>query len=419
MNTELKNTNFNNQRKEKGNSLFENIDSYTIIDLETTGLDSKNDKIIELAAIKVRNNKIISEYSQLINPGIEIDDYIINLTKIDNSMLETMPSLETKLEEYLNFIGNDVILGHNINFDINFIYDYSIKILNKPFKNNYIDTLRISKKTITDIENYKLKTLSKKLGVNYENAHRALNDCIITYNVYNKLKSFKQIQNEKMTNNISNINNVTIPDLKNLQKLKFAIKGKTDIYDSKDLIKLCRNNNITIHSFLFSKDYDFIILSKNKFRNYCNSNGNEQYDSCAKNVISEYQFYDMLGLNYEIKKNNYKKEKIRAKDITNNNENINEDNPFWGKEVVFTGTLEKMQRKDAMQIVANFGGKNRDTVTQETNYLVLGNNDYCRTLVDGKSSKQKKAEKYKLNGQDIEILSENVFYDMINDFANI
>ena len=73
-----------------------------------------------------------------------------------------------------------------------------------------------------------------------------------------------------------------------------------------------------------------------------------------------------------------------------------------------------MIRKEAMQIVVNSGGKIGNTVTKKTNYLILGNNTYCTLIKDGKSNKQKKAEKLKLDGQDIEILSEDVFYDMIN-----
>ena len=66
-----------------------------------------------------------------------------------------------------------------------------------------------------------------------------------------------------------------------------------------------------------------------------------------------------------------------------------------------------------MQVVADLGGINQNNVTKKTNYLVLGNNDYCSTIKDGKSNKQKKAEEYRLKGLDIEIISENVFYDMI------
>lgn len=80
---------------------------------------------------------------------------------------------------------------------------------------------------------------------------------------------------------------------------------------------------------------------------------------------------------------------------------------------VFTGTLDKMQRKEAMQLIADLGGIPGDGVTKKTNYLILGNNDYCKTIKDGKSSKQKKAEKMILEGADLQIVPEAVFYDIV------
>ena len=85
------------------------------------------------------------------------------------------------------------------------------------------------------------------------------------------------------------------------------------------------------------------------------------------------------------------------------------------KVCVFTGTLERMQRKDAMQLVVNLGGSCGDSVTAKTNFLILGNNDYCTTIKDGKSTKQKKAEALILKGNDLQIISETTFYDMISE----
>jgi DNA polymerase-3 subunit epsilon len=82
---------------------------------------------------------------------------------------------------------------------------------------------------------------------------------------------------------------------------------------------------------------------------------------------------------------------------------------------VFTGTLERMPRKEAMQYVVDAGGVCADNVTKKTNYLVLGIIDYCVTIKDGKSTKQKKAEHLKLSGSDIETISENVFYEMLSE----
>jgi DNA polymerase-3 subunit epsilon len=102
-----------------------------------------------------------------------------------------------------------------------------------------------------------------------------------------------------------------------------------------------------------------------------------------------------------------------AKDIQASTTDFDEASPVYEKVFVFTGTLERMTRKEAMQLVVDRGGLCGDGVNKKTNFLVLGNNDYSSTIKDGKSSKQKKAEQLKLSGCDIEIISENVFYDMI------
>lgn len=94
---------------------------------------------------------------------------------------------------------------------------------------------------------------------------------------------------------------------------------------------------------------------------------------------------------------------------------IDEDGFFYGRHVVFTGKLEKMVRKDAMQLVVNLGGILDNSVTKKTNYLILGDNDYNAILHGEKSSKHKKAEKLKLEGNDIEIIDELTFYDLLNE----
>ena len=92
---------------------------------------------------------------------------------------------------------------------------------------------------------------------------------------------------------------------------------------------------------------------------------------------------------------------------------VDKDGFFYNRHVVFTGKLEKMLRKDAMQIVVNLGGVLDNSVTKQTNYLILGDNDYNAILKGEKSSKHKKAEKLKLEGQDIEIIDERTFYDLL------
>lgn len=129
-----------NMVRDKGNNLLELIDDYCVVDLETTGLSLKLCEIIEICILKVRNGKIIDKYETLLKPENEIDDFIENLTGITNEMLKNAPKFSEIYKEILTFIDKDVIVGHNVNFDINFLYDNFIKY-NHTFNNNYIDTL--------------------------------------------------------------------------------------------------------------------------------------------------------------------------------------------------------------------------------------------------------------------------------------
>lgn len=305
-------------RKHKGKSLLSLVDDFTVIDLETTGLDTYFDEIIEVSAIRVRNGIVEQVFSKLVKPSFEIDEFITELTGITNEMLENAPLISEVLPEFLDFIGNDIIVGHNVNFDINFIYDNNLRINDKHFSNSYIDTLRLSRKLLPDLKHHRLKDLIKYFEISVDRQHRAQNDCESTLQCYNKLK-----------------------------KLAISTYGTIETFNSEISNKARRSN------------------------------------------------YDL-------------------KQIITNNTEFDETNPFFGKVCVFTGTLEKIKRADAAQIVVDLGGECGNSVTKKTNYLILGNNDYSPNIKGGKSAKQKKAEELKLKGNDIEIISENTFYDMIN-----
>lgn len=94
----------------------------------------------------------------------------------------------------------------------------------------------------------------------------------------------------------------------------------------------------------------------------------------------------------------------------------NEDSPIYGKTIVFTGTLERMQRKDALTLVAQRGGIPSDKLNKETNYLVVGNGEFVASVKNGKTAKMKKAEAMAVKGIDIHVISENTFFKMIEAF---
>ena len=135
----------------------------------------------------------------------------------------------------------------------------------------------------------------------------------------------------------------------------------------------------------------------------------ECFEKLQESILKEYSSLE------DFIKNSVSKSKgtINVSEIVSSKDSFDESHPLFGKYCCFTGVLEKMVRKDAMQIVVDCGGFVENNVTANTNYLILGNNDYCSTIKDGKSTKHKKAEQLKLKGNDIEIIPETVFYDMI------
>lgn len=139
------------ERDLKGQSTIDILSEYIVFDIETTGLDSSYDEIIEIGAIKVNNNEIVSEFNSLVKPKNKIDRYITGLTGITNEMVNDAPTIEEILPDFMNYIGNDILIGHNVNFDINFVYDNLYRNKFDVLTNDFIDTMRISRKLLPDL----------------------------------------------------------------------------------------------------------------------------------------------------------------------------------------------------------------------------------------------------------------------------
>ena len=184
----LKTGGIKKSQNEKGRNLNKFIDNYVLVDIETTGLSPIYDDIIEIGAIKVENNKVVGEYNQLIKTDRSLPPMITELTGITDEMLATGKMPETVLEEFIGFVGDNVIIGHNINFDLGFLWKKKKKYLNYNLNNDYIDTLYLARKLVPNSYNHKLGTLAKLFNISYEGAHRGLKDVEITYEVYNKLR---------------------------------------------------------------------------------------------------------------------------------------------------------------------------------------------------------------------------------------
>lgn len=189
------------QRPGKGESVLCLPRDYTVVDTETTGLSTESCWLIEVSALRVREGRVAAEFSTLIRPPWRevqkngqwqegyVDDFIQGLTGITDEMLEGAPLPEEALPQVEDFLGRDLLLGHNVGFDTAFLYDSFQKYLGRPLGNNSLDQLRLARKLLPQLPHHRLGDVAAALGVPYQGAHRALADCWITYGCYEKLRA--------------------------------------------------------------------------------------------------------------------------------------------------------------------------------------------------------------------------------------
>lgn len=161
------------------------VHSYVSIDLETTGLNPKRDKIIEIGAVKIVNNKICDTFSTFVNPNRMLDKKIIELTGITDEHLAKAPGIEEIIEGFMEFLGDFPLLGHSILFDYAFLKKAAIN-KKMAFEKEAIDTLKIARKYLNELEHKNLDYLCKYYEIPHQ-AHRALEDAMATSRLYVKL----------------------------------------------------------------------------------------------------------------------------------------------------------------------------------------------------------------------------------------
>lgn len=304
---------FDPPRGRQGESLPALVADYTAIDLETTGLDPRYESVIEFGAIRVRGGCVDGRFSALVNPGCLLDPFITQLTGITNDMLSFAPSLEEALPDFLAFIGDDVVVGHNVGFDLGFIRAACRSMGAERFNNDYLDTMRLSRRLFPQHAHHRLGDLVARFGIGEAVEHRALADVAQTIGCYEYMKDYARRCG-----------------------VTRALPGQ-------------------------------------------------------------------------------KERAVSAREIRPNRDAFDERHACYKKTFVFTGELDDMTRREAMQAVADRGGLIGDSVTRKTNYLVLGKSGYATTIRGGVGAKQKKAEQMRLEGREIEIIGEREFYNLLGD----
>ena len=171
-----------------GDKLDKYVSDYTVFDLETTGVSPQTDKVIEISAIKVRNGKAVDEFSSLVNPMRSIPYGATRVNGITDEMVADKPMFEKVLGDFLDFIEDDILVGHNIHdFDMKFIHRDCEAFFRMFLGNDYVDTLPLARKCLPQLGHHKLTDLALYYKISINGAHRALNDCRMNQLVFERL----------------------------------------------------------------------------------------------------------------------------------------------------------------------------------------------------------------------------------------
>ena len=178
---------------EKGQSLN---GTYVVFDLETTGFSSIKDKIIEIGAVKVENGVITDKFSTFVNPKVPIPFKITNLTGITDDMVMEAPDIEMILPQFLEFVGDAVLVAHNASFDVSFIeQNCRYQDITPDFTS--VDTVAMARILLPTLSKFKLNVVANALHISLENHHRAVDDAGATAEIFVKFMEMLRARNIK------------------------------------------------------------------------------------------------------------------------------------------------------------------------------------------------------------------------------
>ena len=165
----------------------EMINSYVALDLETTGIGARHEKITEIGMVKVIDGEAVDTYHTMVNPHREIPGRIVELTGITDDMVKDAPGIDEILDEVLNFTEDLSLLGHQIIFDYGFLVQAAVNQKRK-FEKYGVDTLKLCRYLMPGAEKKNLGAACAYFGVHQDTAHRALSDAYAAHDLYQVLK---------------------------------------------------------------------------------------------------------------------------------------------------------------------------------------------------------------------------------------
>ena len=197
------------------------ISDYIAIDLETTGIRLSKDKIIEVGLLKVKDSHIIDTFSCVIKPDMQVDDKILELTKISKNELENAKRIHEVINHIVDFCEEYVLLGHNTIFDYSFVKKEANRA-GLEFEKRGIDTYKLCKKVLPENVRKNLTEACNYFGIERKNSHRAFSDAYYTHVLFQEIiKKFKtlEISSEAMKVKIKKFVPIRKRTKEDLQKL--------------------------------------------------------------------------------------------------------------------------------------------------------------------------------------------------------
>lgn len=176
-----------------GKRLMAYVPDYVVFDLETTGVNVKSDAIIEISAVKVKAGQVEDTFSTLVNPQRPIPAAASSVNHITDEMVADAPDIGTVLPAFLAFAQGMVLVGHNIHmFDMQFLNRESVAFDGKPLENDYIDILYVARNCLPGLPRHRLVDLAAYFQIGTKGAHRALQDCMMNQQCFEKMAGMLQ-----------------------------------------------------------------------------------------------------------------------------------------------------------------------------------------------------------------------------------
>ena len=165
------------------------LTEFVIFDVETTGLSPMDgDRIVEIAAVKVKGVQVVDKFYSLVNPQRSMPSQATLVNNITEDMLATAPVAADILPQMIHFIGGACVAGHNVRFDLNFLC-YELSLIGRRLNDRTpaVDTLKMARDLLPYLSNHKLSYLARSLGVVVDQTHRAMADVELTVAVFLRL----------------------------------------------------------------------------------------------------------------------------------------------------------------------------------------------------------------------------------------